>query len=257
MRRVYLDIDIGDPAAHAAAAAAYDRTLSFLAAGGGARVGLAADASLADVDADTAALIADAYASDPTWAAKGTPAISPPRPLRAGRLVIELFNDAAPRAAANFEALCVGPSPPPSSGPLLHYADVIFHRIVAGFVCQGGDVVFGRGVAPDPRRVGSGAVSIYNGKPFKDEAGGLKLKHDRGTVAMSNSGKNGNACQFYFVLGKAADSPSIRALDGKHVVVGRVVEDADGVLDRIEAEAASTDGTPKVRVAVSACGVVE
>lgn len=124
-------------------------------------------------------------------------------------------------------------------------------------MCQGGDVVFGRGAAPDARRVGSGAVSIYNGKPFKDEPGGLKLKHDRGTVGMANSTKNGNACQFYLVLGKAADSPSIRALDGKHVVVGRVVEDADGVLDRIEAEAASTDGTPRVRVAVGACGVVE
>lgn len=51
------------------------------------------------------------------------------------------------------------------------------HRVVSGFVAQGGDVVKGDG---------SGGDSIYGGK-FKDEAGGMKLKHDAaGVVGMAN-----------------------------------------------------------------------
>lgn len=117
-------------------------------------------------------------------------------------------------------------------------------------------MVFGRGDAADPRRVGSGAASIYGAK-FKDEAASLKLKHDRGAVGYANSGKHGSACQVYVVLGRAVDSPAIRALDGKHVVIGRVVQDENNVLDRIEAEAGSEDGTPRARVVVAGCGVLE
>lgn len=254
MRRAYLDIDIGDPAAHAAATAAHDRTVAFMAAGGAARAGLPPDAALADLDADAAALVVDAYAADPAWASRGPSASAPPPPLRAGRLVVELERAAAPRAVANFEALCAGTATSGSSEPL-HYQHAVFHRIVSGFVCQGGDVVFGRGPRVDARRVGAGAVSVYGAK-FKDEPGGLKLKHGRGTVGMANSGKHGNACQFYVVLGNA-QTPAVRALDGKHVVVGRVVSDEGGVLDRIEAEAASLDGVPRVRVAVGGCGVLD
>ena len=154
MRRAFLDIDVGDPVAHAAATAAYDRTVSFLAASGAARVGLPPATQLADLDPDTAALLLDAYSADPSWAAKGAPSATPPPSLRAGRLIIELETAAAPRAVANFAALCTGPTSPSATGPLLHYAGVAFHRIVSGFVCQGGDVVFGRGDAPTPAASG-------------------------------------------------------------------------------------------------------
>ncbi len=59
-----------------------------------------------------------------------------------------------------------------------------FHRIVKGFVCQGGDIVRGDG---------SGGDSIY-GRTFNDEKGALKLKHDSaGVLSMANSGKNTNS----------------------------------------------------------------
>ena len=70
----------------------------------------------------------------------------------------------------------------------------MFHRIVRGFCCQGGDVVNGDG---------SGGDSIYGGK-FNDEKAGLKLKHDAGgAVSMANSGKNTNSSQFFFTLAAA------------------------------------------------------
>ncbi len=61
-----------------------------------------------------------------------------------------------------------------------------FHRVVKGFVCQGGDIVRGDG---------SGGDSIY-GRTFNDEKGALKLKHDSaGILSMANSGKNTNSRQ--------------------------------------------------------------
>lgn len=249
--RVFLTVAIGDPSAHAAAAAAHTRAVSFVASAG-ARLGLDPAADVASLSDDDKEMVADAYAADPAWATQGPLALTPPPPLIAGRLVIEVDDAAAPRAAANFVSLCTGVAGTSKDGARLHYAGTAFHRIVSGFVAQGGDCVFGRSDPLDARKVGSGAVSSYGGK-FKDEPGGLKLRHARGTVGMANSGKHGNACQFYVCL---SDGPSVKACDGKHVVVGRVVEDEGGVLDRIETEAASADGVPRVRVAVVESGVV-
>lgn len=87
----------------------------------------------------------------------------------------------------------------------------------SGFVAQGGDFVRGDG---------SGGDSIYGGK-FNDDKAALKLKHDAaGVVAMANSGKNTNSCQFYITLAPAP------ACDGKHVVFGKVVEGME-VITRI------------------------
>lgn len=113
---------------------------------------------------------------------------------------------------------------------------------------QGGDVVRGDG---------SGTESIFGGK-FKDEPSALRRKHDSiGIVGMANGGaKNGSACQFYVTLAQ-----DLSRLDGKHVVVGRVSLDEDGggakgidLLRRIDDEAASESGEPRVRVAIGDCG---
>lgn len=146
--------------------------------------------------------------------------MTPPKPVLAGRVVIELDAKAAPKAAENFRCLITGEKGKgKASGKPLHYRGVRFHRIVTGFVCQGGDVARGDG---------SGGDSIY-GKPFNDERGGLQGRHDaKGVLSMANSGKNSNTSQFYITLAPAPQ------LDGKHVVFGRVIEGID-VIDRIRA----------------------
>ena len=107
-------------------------------------------------------------------------------------------------------------------------------------MAQGGDIQFGNG---------SGGESIW-GKKFKDDKGGLKLKHDkRGVLSMGNSGKNSNTSQFFITFAP------LKQLDGKHVVFGRVVEGME-VLDVIEAECRedSTDETPKNEIVIVDCG---
>ena len=56
-----------------------------------------------------------------------------------GRLVIELRTDLAPKTAENFRCLCTGEKGWGREGKKLHYMDSIFHRIIPGFMCQGGD----------------------------------------------------------------------------------------------------------------------
>ncbi len=104
---------------------------------------------------------------------------------------------------------------------------------------QGGDTVRGDG---------SGKESIFGPGTFAAEKKGLAKKHDGpGVVGMAGASPG---CQFYITL-----APSPQA-DGKHVVVGRVMEGLE-VLKRIGREAASEGGEPRARVAVGACGQVE
>ena len=206
---------------------------------------------LSALDKESASLLLESYNADPSWSsAKGAARVEEPAPILAGRLLIDLLDDdagdAAPRALDNFRSLCTGEKGVSKACKKpLHYKGTVFHRIVKGFVCQGGDFVRGDG---------SGAESIFGGK-FKDEPAALKRKHDAaGVVGMANSGKNGNGCQFYLTLAAAP------RLDGKHVVVGRVAEGEGGgleLLERIDREVASESGAPRVRVAVADCGVCE
>ena len=85
-----------------------------------------------------------------------------------GRIVFELFNDVVPLTAENFRCLCTGEKGMGKSGKPLHYKGSGFHRIIPGFMCQGGDFTAGNG---------TGGESIY-GTKFPDE--NLKtLKHDK------------------------------------------------------------------------------
>ena len=162
----------------------------------------------------------------------------------AGRVTMELYADKCPKTAENFRALCTGEKgKSDKSNKKLHYKGCPFHRIVAGFVCQGGDFVM---------QNGSGGESIY-GKKFKDERPGLQKKFtERGLLGMCNTGKNSNSSQFFFNL---APQPK---LNGKHVIFGKIVEGMD-VLDMIEKQAASTlkeNGKPKCDVVIVDCGIL-
>jgi cyclophilin family peptidyl-prolyl cis-trans isomerase len=116
-----------------------------------------------------------------------------------GEIVIEFLPDAAPNAVENFRLLA-------EHG---YYNGLTFHRIVKGFMIQGGD----------PNGDGSGGLSAW-GPPFPDEivrsSELYQAGYQRGIVAMANSGPNTNGSQFFIMH---ADYP----LQPNYVIFGRVV----------------------------------
>ncbi|KAM4087452.1 hypothetical protein ACJW30_10G178500 [Castanea mollissima] len=152
------------------------------------------------------------------------------------RIVIELFADVVPKTAENFRALCTGEKGiGKSTGKPLHFKGSYFHRIIKGFMAQGGD--FSKGD-------GTGGESIYGGK-FADE--NFRLKHDgAGFLSMANCGPNTNGSQFFITFKRQPH------LDGKHVVFGKVVKGLD-LLKKIE-QLATTGGKPAGPVKIVDCG---
>ncbi|RMZ92271.1 hypothetical protein DV736_g492, partial [Chaetothyriales sp. CBS 134916] len=112
-----------------------------------------------------------------------------------GTITLELYTQHAPRTCKNFSTLA----------SRKYYDNTIFHRIIPGFMIQGGD----------PSGTGRGGSSIYGDK-FPDEIS-ASLKHTgAGVLSMANSGKDTNGSQFFITL---APTPW---LDGKHTIFGRV-----------------------------------
>jgi peptidylprolyl isomerase len=158
-----------------------------------------------------------------------------------GRVEIELFSDTCPKTAENFRALCTGEKGPGETGKPLHYKGSLFHRVIPGFMCQGGDFTHGNG---------KGGESIY-GKTFADETfAGKAGKHfGLGTVSMANAGPNSNGSQFFVCTGATP------WLDGKHVVFGQVIKGKD-VITKIDAVGTDEGRTTK-KVVISDCGEVK
>ncbi|XP_061352813.1 peptidyl-prolyl cis-trans isomerase CYP40-like [Gastrolobium bilobum] len=156
-----------------------------------------------------------------------------------GRIVVELFNDVVPKTAENFRALCTGEKGiGPNTGVPLHYKGVCFHRVVKGFMIQGGDISAGNG---------TGGESIY-GLKFEDE--NLEMKHERkGMLSMANAGPNTNGSQFFITTTRTPH------LDGKHVVFGKVIKGM-GVVRSIEHVATVEDDFPAQDVVVVDCGEI-
>lgn len=114
-----------------------------------------------------------------------------------GTMVIELFANKTPKTVNNFVFLS-------RQG---FYEGVIFHRVIADFMAQGGD----------PTGTGSGGP----GYRFEDEID-ASLKHDRaGILSMANAGPGTNGSQFFITF---VPTPW---LNGKHTVFGQVVEGMD------------------------------
>jgi len=122
-----------------------------------------------------------------------------------GRVEFELYSDITPLTAENFRGLCSGEyGLGKTSKSKLHYLGSKVHRIVDGFVIQGGDITKGDGTGGD---------SIYPSKHFKDENFSRRHAH-AGVLSMANAGPNTNASQFFITLKECPH------LDGKHVVFG-------------------------------------
>ena len=135
----------------------------------------------------------------------------------AGRVTFELFANIVPRTAENFRALCTGEKGATSSGKPLHYKGSAFHRVIPGFMIQGGDFTRGDG---------RGGESIYGGQ-FNDE--NFNLAHtEKYLLSMANAGRNTQGSQFFVTTAITSH------LDGKHVVFGRV-KSGHGVIDAVEA----------------------
>jgi peptidylprolyl isomerase len=154
----------------------------------------------------------------------------------AGKIEMELFADTCPKTAENFLQLCVGTKN--KDGKTLHFKGSSFHRVIPGFMCQGGDFTRGNG---------TGGESIYGGR-FDDETfAGKAGKHfGAGTLSMANAGPNTNGSQFFICT---AATPH---LDGKHVVFGQVVKGYN-VVKAMEA-VGSRSGKTSSKVTITDCG---
>lgn len=113
-----------------------------------------------------------------------------------GDIIIRFFPEEAPKAVENFLGLA----------NKKYYNGVIFHRIIKGFMIQGGD----------PTGTGRGGESLF-GKVFENEVSS-QVKNLRGSVAMANAGPDTNGSQFYI---NHADN---LFLDGGYTVFGEVIE---------------------------------
>ena len=134
-----------------------------------------------------------------------------------GNFTVELFDTKTPKTVANFVGLAEGSKEwkHPKTGQKQktpNYDGIIFHRVISGFVLQGGD----------PLGQGYGGP----GYQFEDEFH-PDLRHDRaGILSMANAGPNTNGSQFFITLGPTPH------LDRRHSVFGAVVKGLD-VIEQI------------------------
>lgn len=138
-----------------------------------------------------------------------------------GNIILELYTNKAPNTVANFVKLA-------QSG---FYNGTLFHRVIKGFMIQGGDPLT-KSQPKDWTVHGTGGPDYK----FDDEQNDLKL--ERGVIAMANSGPNTNGSQFFIMTAKEP-----MQLTGYYTAFGRVVGGME-VVDKIEATPVNTNDHP-------------
>ncbi len=146
-----------------------------------------------------------------------------------GPIEIDLYDQAAPKAVANFVDLA-------GKG---FYDDVVFHRVVPGFVIQGGDGQYGKKARLDRGKVGTGGP----GYKFEDEP--VKGDYVRGALAMANAGPNTNGSQFFI----CTDDLTGR-LPKNYTLFGLVTKGMD-IVDRIVSAPRDGRDLPREPVAMT------
>jgi peptidyl-prolyl cis-trans isomerase B (cyclophilin B) len=127
-----------------------------------------------------------------------------------GSIVAELYDTDAPKTVENFETLA-------NKG---YYDGVKFHRVIPGFVIQGGDP-HSRDLPSGDRRIGTGGPGYH----IKCETKGNPRTHELGALSMAHAGKDTGGSQFFIVL----DENNTRHLNGVHTVFGKVTNGLDVV----------------------------
>ena len=142
-----------------------------------------------------------------------------------GDIIIELYDD-MPITSGNFEKLV-------SQG---FYDGVIFHRIIEGFMIQGGD----------PLGTGTGGPGYTIKDEFTHKGGN---KNDRGTISMANSGPNTGGSQFFINL------VNNNFLDDKHPAFGKVIEGMN-VLEEIAKVQKDSSDRPLEKIKIIKASIV-
>ena len=152
-----------------------------------------------------------------------------------GDIEIDLFTDSAPKAAQNFVDLA-------KKG---FYDDVIFHRVIPGFVIQGGDGEHGKKSSLNPGRVGTGGP----GYKFADEP--VKGDYVRGALAMANSGPNTNGSQFFVCTDDLTGK-----LPKNYTLFGQVTRGMD-IVDKIVSAPRNSRDLPNEPIAITGVAISE
>ncbi len=152
-----------------------------------------------------------------------------------GDIDVDLFTESAPKATQNFVDLA-------NKG---FYDDVIFHRVIPGFVIQGGDGEFGKKATLNAGRVGTGGP----GYKFADEP--VKGNYTKGALAMANSGPNTNGSQFFI----CTDDLTGR-LPKNYTLFGQVTRGLD-VVDKIVSAPRNSRDLPDAPVAMTKVTIIE
>ena len=152
-----------------------------------------------------------------------------------GNIDVDLFTDGAPKAAGNFVKLA-------KDG---FYDDVVFHRVIPGFVIQGGDGQHGKKASLNPARVGTGGP----GYQFEDEP--ITGDYQRGTLAMANAGPNTNGSQFFICHQDLAGR-----LPKNYTIFGQVTQGME-IVDQIANAPRNNRDLPNDPVAMTSVTVID
>ena len=145
-----------------------------------------------------------------------------------GRIEIELYDNIVPKTCNNFRSLCEQKM----------YKNILFHRIIKGFMIQSGDFTKGNG---------TGGRSIY-GENFDDE--NFIIKHNKkGIISMANKGPNTNNSQFFIIQ---EPQPS---LDNKHVAFGCVINGLE-IVDKLNSISTDYNSKPDIECTIKDCGII-
>ena len=153
-----------------------------------------------------------------------------------GDIDVDLFTTDAPKASQNFVDLA-------KKG---FYDDVIFHRVIPGFVIQGGDGQYGKKASLETGRVGTGGP----GYKFEDEP--VKGDYVRGALAMANAGPNTNGSQFFICHQDLTGGK----LPKNYTLFGQVTKGMD-VVDTIVNAPRNSKDMPDSPVAMTSVSIAE